>query len=80
MLLFHDVKLTSLIATRVLGPIVTAYDYLQYLKCAKFFLPLIHERLGQLQKEKLPLFDPKVPVGGSMSLAIGAGDKLSRRC
>jgi len=45
----------------IVGPVVTVYDYLQYLTCAKFVTPLITERLGRLNEEKAPLLDGKPP-------------------
>ena len=45
----------------IIGPILTVYDRMQYLTISKFVLPLINERLKQLEPlgEKLPLYDQK---------------------
>ena len=45
-----------------MGPIVTIYDRWQYMGCAKLVIPLINERLGQLNDERLPVVDQKAPV------------------
>ncbi|OIW26609.1 cytochrome P450 [Coniochaeta ligniaria NRRL 30616] len=46
----------------ILSPFITAYDYMHYLTISKFILPLVKERLAQLQpsgEKQLPLFDLK---------------------
>ncbi|KAI1868025.1 uncharacterized protein JN550_006513 [Neoarthrinium moseri] len=44
------------------APFVTFYDYIQYLRCSRFVMPLIKKRLDQItSKEKLPLFGSNPP-------------------
>ncbi|KAI8628117.1 cytochrome P450 [Xylariaceae sp. FL1651] len=46
------------------GPIFTAYDYILYLRCRVYLMPIIRERLRRLRNpdmNKLPLEDPTLP-------------------
>ncbi|KAI4595209.1 hypothetical protein KJ359_007185 [Pestalotiopsis sp. 9143b] len=45
------------------APLVTCYDYFQYRKCSRYIMPIIKERLRQIEsKENLPIFDAKRPT------------------
>lgn len=73
--------LTNVDHYRVLGPIITIYDYLQYRTCAKFVLPIVNERLQQLKpsNEKLPLFGRKPSVWLSPSVLSSCSPCGSQR-
>ncbi|KAI0000261.1 cytochrome P450 [Xylariaceae sp. FL0662B] len=47
----------------IVAPVFTLYDYVKYLQCRKFLLPIIRERLSQLKNSQanLPLVDSKHP-------------------
>ena len=47
----------------ILGPIITWYDKLHYLNCAKYIVPMIEQRMEQLaENEMSPSLSYKEPV------------------
>jgi hypothetical protein len=62
----HDVNKFVLIDS-IFAPVLTVFDYMHYLKLAKFVLPTINERLKTFGRdtsddENLPLYEGKKPV------------------